>query len=137
MDSRTNSELERLLVDQGKTVALPLHVATVNRGESHIFGIGILNIGETGDNFFVKVDPVKVISEQEEDITTSAILNNVYNWLLFDDSELTIKEGQHSKEIISVDVPDDAVVGQYVFNAKVYSGEVQYGSIQKFYVTVK
>jgi hypothetical protein len=137
LDSRTNAELERLLVDQGKLVALPLHVATIQRGESHIFGIGILNIGEVGNQFFVKVDPVKVISEQEEDITGQVNLNNVYTWLLFDDSELTIKEGQHSKEIISVDVPDDAVVGQYVFNAKVFANNDQYGTTQKFYVTVK
>ena len=137
LDSRTDAELERLLVDQGKLVALPLHVSTVERGESHVFGIGILNIGEVGDKFFVKVDPVKVINEQEEDITNADILNSAYSWLLFDDSEITIKEGQHYKEVISVDVPADAVVGQYIFNAKVFAGAEQYGKTQKFYVTVK
>src|SRR3989344_8163548 len=56
LDTRTDSELERLLVDQGKQVALPLHTATVTRGESHVFGIGILNIGSVGNEFLLRVE---------------------------------------------------------------------------------
>ena len=43
LDQKTQEELDRLLVTQGKKVALPMHVATIRRGESHVFGIGILN----------------------------------------------------------------------------------------------
>src|SRR3989338_1661935 len=43
LDARTTEELERLLVQQGKKVALPLHVADVERGKTHVFGLGILN----------------------------------------------------------------------------------------------
>ncbi|MBI2112052.1 hypothetical protein HYT52_00760, partial [Candidatus Woesearchaeota archaeon] len=42
LDARTQQELLRLLVDEGKKVALPLHIADLYGNEKHVFGIGIL-----------------------------------------------------------------------------------------------
>ena len=133
LDAKTSQELERLLVNQGKMVALPLHVASVERGNDHIFGIGIMNIGNVGNSFHINIPTYKVINEDNVDVTTSV---DVSDWLLFNDEEITILEGDHVKEIIAVIVPKDAVKGQYIFTARVYAGENPYGNKQTFIVNV-
>lgn len=142
LDQRTQEELERLLVDEGKQVALPLHTAEISAGESHLFGIGILNIGglET-EEFMIKVEPLKLINQnnQAEDISGD---QSVKDWLLYNNEILKIKENEHFSEKIFVEVPKTAKKGQYIFEAKVFSigtggTELQYGNTQNFYVTVK
>jgi hypothetical protein len=144
LDSRTSAELERLLVSEGKRVALPLHRATVRRGETHTFGVGMMNIGGSGTTFRIVVDPVKFVDEEGN---TGGSLTNIETeilkqWLLYNDQHIQIQEGEHHKESILVNPHKEALKGQYIFNAKVYSvGDTdadtkQYGNTQKFYVTV-
>ena len=44
LDAQTSNELERLMMDQNKKVAVPLNTATLFGGDTHVFGVGILNI---------------------------------------------------------------------------------------------
>jgi len=139
LDSKTSSELERLLTDQGQMVALPLQRANLIRGESHLFGIGILNIGESGNEFSFNVELSRAVDEFEEEIplTDSEKLQIVNTWILYDDQSVIIQENEHRKEIISVDVPKSASKGEYIFNVKVFTSDSsQYGNTQKMYVKV-
>ena len=137
LDQRTSEQLERLLVDQGKKVALPLHTADVQRGESNIFGLGIMNIGGA-EEFTIEITLSKYVDENGEigGLTT----NDVYSWLLFDAGPHTIKENEFHKEGINVIIPKEALKGQYIFNARVFREEdgvrTQYGNTQKFTVNV-
>jgi len=148
LDSKTNAELERLLVDQGQMVALPLQRVELNGGESHLFGVGILNIGGVGNQFKITAE----LSQATDKFGTEILLEDaekqqvIQLWLFYDTSELLIKENEHRKESISVTVPKDALKGEYIFNVKVWytspapAGGVQdsqYGNTQKFYVKVK
>ncbi|MBI2669327.1 hypothetical protein HYX14_05795 [Candidatus Woesearchaeota archaeon] len=133
LDQQTQEELERLLVDQGKQVALPLHVADVSRGESHAFGLGILNIGGKGDQFRIKVTPSKAADEQGNEIKGV----DAGAWLLYNEEPMTILKNEHRKESILVSVPQDARRGMYIFTAKVLVGDDPYGNPQKFTVNVK
>ena len=142
LDERTDQELERLLSDQGKKVALPLQVADVQRGKTHVFGLGILNIGEVGDQFKIVVQPAP-----DQNLQASA------SWLLYDQGQIEIKEGEHRKEGILVTLPKDIPAGTYIFNVQVCSGGAEpttipvvpchsdlpspYGNLQKFYVNAK
>lgn len=138
IDAKTDAELERLLVDQGQKVALPLYTATVERGGNHVFGIGILNIGEETSQFRVQVELSKVVNAQEQDITASVDKAAVEKWLLYDFDLFSLQQNEHHKQAISVNVDDAALPAQYIFNAKVIlaSGE-QYGNTQKFVVMVE
>jgi hypothetical protein len=135
LDVKTNNELERLLVNQGQQVALPLHLAELERGGKHVFGIGILNIGEV-DKFTIEVDVAKVV-----DGAGNKVENLEYNpldWLLYTPEYISIEENEHRKESIMVNVPKEAMNGDYIFNAKVYklsTGEL-YGYSQRFTVKV-
>ena len=138
LDAKTNAELERLLVNQGKMVALPLHVADVERGEMHLFGIGIMNIGDVGEEFYIKVELSHAYNEDGEEITSAVGLSG---WFLFNDEAIHIQEGDHVKESIGVIVPQDALKGQYIFAARVftdpsYSSDKQYDNKQNFIVNV-
>lgn len=147
LDARTSEELERLLVDQGKQVALPLHTAEVSAGKTHIFGIGILNIGNLGGNHFnIKVELSKYIDKtgtaQKAEEMDPATKEAIEKWVLYNSESMEILENEHKKESILVSVPKDASKGEYVFNAKVYlktdlGTEPQYGITQNFYVRVK
>ncbi len=131
LDERTRQELERLLVDQGKPVALPLHTATLEPGQSHVFGLGVRNIRENA-LFSVEVSLSRYVNP--EGIQEEA---DVRNWLLYDTEAFTLLEHQHHVLSIFVEVPDSAAKGQYIFNARVSADNEPYGTLQKFIVTVK
>lgn len=135
LDQKTDERLNDLLVDQGKKVALPFHTATIARGESHTFGIGILNVGGVGNNFKLSVEFVKLIADDGSDKTSKTV--NTVSWARYDKESLTIEEGEHLKKTIFVLVPKDALSGQYVFTARVFLPDGEpYGNKQDFFVTV-
>jgi len=138
IDERTDAELERLLVDQGKQVALPLHTATIERGSTHVFGLGILNIRDTENEFRLQAELSKVVDAQERDITESVDVAEINTWFLYNREPLRLAENEHRKEPILVNVPAAALPAQYIFNAKVFLDDgSQYGNTQKFVVMVR
>ena len=138
LDSKTNEELERLLVNQGERVALPLNSVTIPKDEGHVFGIGILNIAEKAD-FTVVVGLSKFINANGEIVEINPSKETeILEWLLYNSEPITLGENEHYKESIMVNVPNTATEGQYIFKAQIMMNEVEsYGNIQKFYVTVK
>jgi len=143
LDQRTVEELERLLTDQGKRVALPLHTANVPPGESHTFGIGILNIGEEKQEYFIIIQGVNYIAENGE--IKSVPPKVIDEWILYNSEALNVEPADNRKEPILVAVPENAPRGQYIFKAKVCTTRPaeqdcivndQYGNTQQFTVVV-
>ncbi len=135
LDKQTQEELERLLVDQGKQVVLPYHSATIERGKNHVFGLGVLNIGESKE-FNVIVSLFKVSDGDNHDIISTLERAAVDNWPLYDHNPKTIAESQHDSWEILIAVPNEALPGQYIFDARAMTGEQQYGNAQKIIVQV-
>ncbi len=134
LDSRTQAELERLLVEQGQQVALPFRQATINRGEHHVFGLGIFNIGE-GQEFHIKVTLSSAVNEQNEEIGVTA--EEVQDWLLYDAKQFTMAENEHHSKGILINVPKTAASGQYIFGVEVLTeDEGKYGNAQLIVVKV-
>ncbi len=133
LDSRTKEELQRLLLQEGKQVALPWNKVMIKRGEQNSFGLGILNSGIL-ESFTVLINPALFIppeGEPQEDPPTAS-------WVLYDNEPFPLKE-QESKQIrILVSVPEDAASGTYLFDVKVQKSNGQrYGPIQKIQIGVK
>jgi hypothetical protein len=140
IDQKTDQQLESLLVDQGQQVALPLHVVTIERGDNHVFGIGILNINPDLDAFNIEVSLSKLldVNGKEISLTNSEKSVIVEESVLYNQELLTIKESEHHKDGILVSIPTDKPVGTYIFNAKIIdSNSDQYGNTQKFKVIAK
>lgn len=147
LDERTKAEIERIILDEGKPVVLPFHTATVFRGENHVFGIGILNIGLKDENdpnvpinkqFTLQVTPKNYIDANGQ-ATNLDPNGREKQWLLYNDQVMTIQVNEHRTESILVSVPTAVATGQYIFDAVVIDvlNNQQYGNVQKFYVTVK
>ncbi|MDP3989603.1 MAG: hypothetical protein Q8Q01_00160 [archaeon] len=144
LDQRTEEELEHLLTDQGKRVALPLHTANVLPGESHTFGIGILNIGEEKQDYFIAIDEVNYIDD--DGIVKKFPQGVLDEWILYNDQKLNVEPADNRKEPILVSVPENAPRGQYIFKAKVCTlqpvrqdctDDNQYGNTQQFTVVIQ
>ncbi len=140
LDERTNTELEYLLVDQGKQVALPLHVADIQAGDSHLFGLGILNSDERyGTQFTIHIDLNKAVDKNNELFTEEEKVKKLSElWLLYNSEPLLLKENEHRKESILVDIPPNAPKGQYIYDVVVKTADgKQYGIKQKMVVNVR
>lgn len=137
LDARTAQELDRLLIDQGQKVALPLHQATVERGESHVFGVGIRNIGDEGDQFRITLELVQATDAQGQDITAQLSMQELGGWFLYNSDVLAIGENEHRKEPLLVQPVRDAVRGEYVFKVRIVTSSGKtYGNPQTFIVDV-
>ena len=137
LDTKTQDELERLLVSQGKKVALPLHLATVSRGDSHIFGLGILNTYDTTENFKISIRVNKVTDETKADVTSQVNSLNIAAWALYNTALVAIESNANTKEAILIQVPKDALKGEYIFVAEVFDSKNNlYGNPQTFIVKV-
>src|SRR3989344_4798947 len=123
LDQKTQDELERLLVGQGKKVALPLHVATVPRGESHVFGLGILNAYDATEYFQVRIRLNKVADETKADITSQLDAQGIAGWALYNTASIAIESNANNKEAILIQVPKDAAKGEYIFIAEVFDSK--------------
>ena len=142
LDKQTESELERLLIDQGKKVALPLHTVVLEAGEDHIFGLGILNIDSVlyKEDFIIDIEFSKLIDEDGKKVN-NVDNDKVLSWLLYNSEILNIEHNEHKSEAIYIGVPEDAMKGTYIYNVYVYysglDGKTKYDSVKKLYVTVE
>lgn len=144
LDKKTEDELRRLLIDEGKKVALPLHLAELSPGERHIFGLGILNVENEEKSFFMRVEGVKAADQENHPFVLE--LREVETWLLYSQLAINLKKGENHFEPLMVEVPKkDVKKGTYIFDLVVRKDDlnpitgvrVQYGNTQKFIVVVK
>ena len=124
------------LIGQGKKIALPLDIADISRGESHVFGIGILNINSEPKQFSISIELGPVVDENNMVINPPDAGAIVQKWILYNNEPMEIQQSQHRKESILVSVPPNSVKGTYVFNLVVNADEQFYGRT-KFYVKVR
>ncbi|MFC1800887.1 hypothetical protein ACFLZB_00270 [Nanoarchaeota archaeon] len=134
LDEQTDRQLTELL-EGGKQIVLPFNRQTISRGDSHIFGIGILNIGNSG-TFSMKVtnstavqkDGVTPIQDYEIDAD---------DWFRYDKETFLIDENEQRKDAILAEVPKNAPAGTYVFNVYVSKDGSQYDVVKKLYITIR
>ena len=142
LDAQTELELQRLMIDAGKKVALPLHTVEMEAGEDHIFGLGILNIDSVlyGEEFTIDVTLSKLLDEDGLEVETVNELKAL-SWLLYNTETMFIQENQHKSEALYIGVPEDAAKGTYIYNVYVYytpegGNAARYDSVKKLYVIV-
>jgi len=126
LDEQTERQIEASL-DQGKMISIPFKRKTIQRGESDMIGIGVLNVNDIQMTFNIDVslssaydknkDPIENL-EEDIDIRYEKSL------------ELDSKE----KKIIPVRIfiPEQIPSGNYIFDVEVSP----YERISKIYVIV-
>lgn len=137
LDAKTEDELKRLLIDENKLVALSKNTAALYPGESHVFGLGILNIdGEKGKQFSISIALSKALNQENQDMTQQV---DTANWPRYNSEPISIKENEHWTEPILIKVPPEAKKGTYIFNVKVsrYGQNPPYDTIKKINLVVR
>ncbi len=135
LDSQTEEQIQRMLLQDGKIVALPINKAILPRGEQKTFGLGVMNIGKT-ETFNVFISP----SSPGYFPTTGSPQDNpqTNSWVLFDDSAFSLEQQESHNVAILISVPTDAENGIYLFDVSVRKGAgLAYGGVQKIQIDVK
>ena len=125
-------------------VAVPFHVKQVERGDSVVYGVGIMNPGGVSDSgkYYVTVEAREYVdSEGNAPQLDAGVVSSLNSWLLFNSEAISIDEGEFVKELLLVEIPKDAKTGQYIFNLKVCTTAncedgTRHGNPQKFTVVV-
>ena len=143
LDSQTQEEIERILIDEGRQTAMPIQTKMVEAGDSTILGLGIRNIKPSLDTFSINIEFDRMIDingmmyQSESDLTPLNI--NPEEWLLYNTEPFDLETGGYSKEGISINIPKNAPKGEYVYKAKVTTtaDNLQYGRTQPFTIQIK
>ncbi|MBI2151674.1 hypothetical protein HYU21_03055 [Candidatus Woesearchaeota archaeon] len=137
LDARTKEEILHLLLDEGKKVALPLHIADIQAGESHIFGVGIYNTEQDNDQFRLEITLDKAVDYEGNDFKSQ--VTDINDWLLYPTDVINLPQNDYRTEPIMVEVPGDAHKGKYLFNVEVLRGDNNepYYHTLKFVVNVR
>ena len=159
-DERTEKEIERLL-DDGSKIAIPFDRKTINNGESATFGIGILNVLNTGQS---NVFNIRIYFSKAYDKTNNLICNDPFSgcipntWLQTAEGsadpgpnspginiQKTINNNEQAKFLLGVS-PKKAPSGIYTFDVLVcydtldcnaYIGNpYMYDTVHKLYVEI-
>ncbi len=133
LDSRTEAEIQRLLIDQGKAVALPYYSKTIERKDNGVYGIGIRNVFEEAKSFHVSVEFDKAVTSTNEIVELEL---DPLDWLLYDTDSLELDAGTFEIVSIHVAVPGEAPKAQYLFRVRVTVDGEPHGNVQQFVVIV-
>ncbi len=133
IDRQTQAEIESLLYQGTSIVAIPIFKKTLQRGKQTTFGLGIRNILEKTENFYVIVSFNKAFTPDEEIMqgTGKEYINT--KWLLYDQGPYRIENNK--LEIIPILTHVDLSMadatttekGIYSFNVCVFAGIIPTG----------
>ena len=127
LDERTIEQLDQVM-DDGSLVVVPRNSLTVKRGESALFAYGFWN-EEGGTILSAAVSNFNVLVDDKDSTGwTREFVNNYQN--------IKINERVHG--LISIQVPKDALKGQYAFDIEIEKNNVGLygGSLKRIYVVV-
>lgn len=133
IDRQTEAEIESLLFQEGSLVALPRFKKTIQRGKQGNFGLGVRNILEKTENFYVLVSFSRAFSPDEEVITTTDSDYIDTKWLLYNPGPYRIANNEFEMIPILANVDLSMAEGvstqkgTYSFNICVISGTIPSG----------
>jgi len=134
LDAETDKQLS-VLLESGQKLAVPFNSFDLKRGDSKVFGVGILNIHE-GQKFRLEI----VSSGAYAKNNTQLLGANVTEWTRYDKSEVSILSKEQFKTAILFTVPKDAPSGTYIFNVEAWNVDGLYSGsrydLKKVYVNV-
>ena len=132
LDTQTINELERLL-GTGQMTVIAFNNKAIKPGDSEIFGLGILNVKRTTEDFKVEVKASGAYTPANQKINIDPGYQE--SWLLYH-GEARLEPDETTKIGIMVIPPRDATQGRYIYTVEIKAGQENYG-VEKIYVTVR
>ncbi len=153
LDEQTEQNILTALKKPGELISLPITQYGIERGETDVIGVGLLNNIDTtlSQTFYISVTCTEALAEDETELCNvnggslcnTEATGDCTKWPMLGDKQLTIEN--RDAEVVSIffAVPDDAPSGTFGYNLKICTGNAcgssestQYGPTKKFYVTV-
>ncbi len=124
-------EIEKRLVESGEQTSIPINKIMLQQGESHYFGLGILNMLGQEKEFKINIDFDRAYTKFNELIPLADAGYIDKNWVFSDVLPVVIKNNDY--EIVPITVLADAKMsedsytapGTYIFNVCVFKGPMQ------------
>jgi len=127
IDQSTRAEIEAMLREPGSKVAIPINKATLKRGQSNIFGLGIRNVGAP-KTFHVTIQSGGAYKDNQPiDLLSTLHVEN--NWLLYDAGPYPLTANAYEAVPIALRVGNEmnpgfaTEKGTYVFNVCVWTAQ--------------
>ena len=133
IDRETEAEIEALLYQQGSIVALPIFKKTVGRGRQTTFGLGVRNILERTENFYVLISLNRGYTPEEDIIQGPDAEYINTKWLLYNPGPYTIENNRLEMipvlALADMNMAEGVVTerGIYSFNVCVIAGVIPSG----------
>lgn len=153
LDEQTEQNILTALKKPGELISLPITQYSIERGETDVIGVGLLNNIDTtlSQTFYISVTCTEALAEDETELCNAnggspcntEATGYCTTWPTLGDEQRTINNRDAKVVSIFFAVPDDAPSGTFGYNLKICtgktcgsSGSTQYGPTKKFYVTV-
>lgn len=124
VDEATKKQLRELFGESDDPVALVSNSISIAQGDSEDFAVGFKNIGTTSGEFSYKIiletGPVKAV-----------------DWMPEGGNLGTLEVGGDADELLSLDVPSDAVPGSYRFKLELTCSVDGCGTGKRFPFTIR
>ena len=148
MDERLQGEIEKVLLRDGKPIAIPIIQKTISRGDVDVFGIGVLNVDGFDYDFVVKADFSSAYRTSDGSAITVTPSFDPGSWIT-EPNEIRIKNSENFVFPVPVSVPKAGVPkGEYIYNLYICrkdeisgicdgdSDELYDGNVYKVYVKI-
>ena len=144
LNEQTQDRMKELL-NQGQQIVIPFSTQTLRRGESYLFGVGVLNIFEES-TFELAAGLSGAFHPNDKEFSpeerTQAKLDE---WIRLDSERFTLKKNEDQSKTLFIQVPTTGPSGTYIFNVMVYRNppssppydpSTLYDTVRKIVITV-
>ncbi len=153
LDEQTEQNILTALKKPGELISLPITQYSIERGETDVIGVGLLNnIATTpSQTFYITITCTEALAEDDTELCNANAGSSCNTettgycttWPTLGDEKITLENRDADVVSIFFAVPDDAPSGTFGYNLKICtvntcgsSGSTQYGPTKKLYVTV-
>ncbi|PIN78647.1 hypothetical protein COV16_05655 [Candidatus Woesearchaeota archaeon CG10_big_fil_rev_8_21_14_0_10_34_8] len=143
LDKETQENIISTLKKSGEILSLPITSYTIKRGDNEIVAFGVLNNIGTDSTFTISIVCTEAIAPDDTElcavnkgIPCGESAGQCSRWIILDTEEETLQNRESLVAGLFIQVPNNAPSGIFGYSIKVYTGNTQYGTTKKLYITV-
>ena len=144
LNEQTQNRIAELL-NQGQQIVIPFSSQTLRRGDSHLFGVGVINIFEES-TFELNAGLSGAFHPDDTPLSPEELAQaKPSEWIRLDSERFTLKKNEDQSKTLLIKVPTTAPSGIYIFNVMVYINppssppydpSALYDTVRKIVITV-
>ncbi|MFC1728607.1 hypothetical protein ACFLZ7_04040 [Nanoarchaeota archaeon] len=118
LDADTEKRIESLL-NTGEQVAIPINSKTIEIGKSDVFGVGVLNVLGSTQEFKINIVCTSAFGKGNEDLKSLCLNPEEQGWVFNNQVSATIPNNEQEVFPILFQVPQGTKSGTYIFTITV------------------